>query len=393
MRRYHYEHAMLRTEAEAVDELTKEASQLSEQLDRNEGTWRHGVTALTNMYYRSVLYNYPVEPANMNIIFVSSVFTSNRTSASVVDAKLRMAAQNLGSLSAYDRVVFSTPALGERLRKLLPSTNDSSTNIHIIELSPDTLIENVFSQTSYTHVESITREKCIKRRGERCDAFNIAAKLSKPLLLRHSLNVEAVKHGSHFLWIDALTPCLSALQTDILETIEDDDQTDLVTEITPMNDAIIRAHMLLKIFATWRMEPHTTTAIHMPTRELDEMLELNEVDTKRGFPLVEADLFGGSRTAVALLAGYYNVVLKDILNRGFLPTVREPLSVVMRNVAYTFSGFRTDTACKRNIRGDHACNGTPRVTQGIRDVRSCRVFDWAMSTPFASSDKGDSSGQ
>jgi hypothetical protein len=89
---------------------------------------------------------------------------------------------------------------------------------------------------------------------------------------------------------------------------------------------------------------------------------------------VDGILFGGSRLAISLLTSYYDLVLRDMLRRGFVGSEREPLSIAMQNVPYNFNQFESARGCRSNLRGDHACEATAATPE----AESCGLIRWAL---------------
>jgi hypothetical protein len=155
-RMYHYGMAMNRSEEEAVAEIESFATSSREQLERGEGTWRHGITGLTDVFYKVSLFEFPVEPAGMRIVFASALYSTERDSAEGLRPgsvggvsvrqtrnkafrnKLAQFADNLAALAAYERVVYAPKFIVDELLLLVNGTVFSAGE-HDVDSDPTVL--------------------------------------------------------------------------------------------------------------------------------------------------------------------------------------------------------------------------------------------------------------
>jgi hypothetical protein len=385
-RMYHYSKSMRRTESEAVTEIEGIAKSLREQLERGEGTWRHGITGLTDAFYKVSLFHYPIEPAAMNIVFVSALYNiaEQGASNSSVDEyrnpkallefreKLAHFASNLKALDSYQRVIYAPLVVIQELRSLVDGfvlelgnqNAKGDARVHFIPMEISELRTQILSHENSLRIRNIYQARNVSTPTE--TETGLLLSMAKPYLLHHAaIRLNVNDHATHYMWIDGQTPCLSRQQS------SRDNGSD--GRLGPANDHILRSHLLMKIFVTYHLVPPELMRGY-PREVLLEELEVTEEAARAGLRVVDGTLFGGSRPAISLLTGYYDLVLRHMLRKGVMGSEREPLSIAMQNVGYNFSPFESSRGCRANIQGDHACD--PDVKSA--DPMMCAIYRWAL---------------
>lgn len=373
---YHYNRAMKRRPEEAVDELAEKVKEMVLELEKETGNWRVGITELTNTYYEKILFAYPTEPASMRITFVTSVYRPEHIGG---------AAANMNRLKHYILIVYTdderSRVLQEKLRDAFGWTESDFTNVRFVSEPADVMIKRVLGIYVDNLVDKITTgddwRNRVSTRGETSkenvpSAMEIKLRLAKPVLLR---DVERSKEGllrstTHIVWFDAISPCIQKSE----RVLESDD-------VMQRQDHVFRGHMVLNCMVSGKFVKLVEDVEAMMGRQsgFDVKALMTETETRdvsQGLRFVDGRTIGGSRLAITLMAGYYDVVLRDMLKKGQLGTEREPLTIAQRNVEYNFRFVDAWSLCPQGA----SCGAEDAVTKDSSAIESsagCRVFEWA----------------
>jgi hypothetical protein len=374
-RMYHYGMAMNRSETEAVAEIEAFAKSSREQLERGEGSWRHGITGLTDVFYKvftSALYSTERDsaegsgPGSVGGVGVGQ----NRNAA--FRKKLAQVADNLAALTAYERVVYAPKFIIDELLLLVNGTvfgageHDIHSNLTVLyyPMELEGLRTVALSPENAQRIDDLFRTKSSSHHNE--TETDVLVSMAKPYLLHHAaVRLNLKQQATHFVWFDSHTPCLSRYASG--------KSGQSTVRLDPSNDHILRSQLLFKIFTTYRRMSADSVPGY-PPHVLREELEMTPDAASAGLPIVDGILFGGSRLAISLLTSYYDLVLRDMLRRGFVGSEREPLSIAMQNVPYNFNQFESARGCRSNLRGDHACEATAATPE----AESCGLIRWAL---------------
>lgn len=371
VRMYHYDRAMTRTIEEAVEELGAEALASREALEEGHGTWRHGITALTNLWHKTSLFKYPEEPEEMDITFVTALHSADGEPS---DTDLNEFAMNLGVVSDYRVVVFCSDKTRSRLKAILTEEleweEDMLGNLYFIAQATNNALEKLLGKDNVERVEKLQvsqtwQEKANERGGSVPSAMELKLDMAKPYMVQRAMNDAG---GTHFVWLDGLSPCLAAMRASNVT-------------LSVINDSVLRAHLLLGAMTTGvraRNRNEIEAALGASGFLTDMLLEQMQVKADDfggfGIAIMDFQVFGGSRSAVTLMVGYYDLVLRDMLRNDALGTGREALSIAHKNVDYNFEFFDSRDSCRQGDRcaaaaldKDYARNGT----------RGCALFRWA----------------
>lgn len=370
---YHYNQSMERTVEEAVAEIDSVSKSVRALLERGEGSWRHGVTELTNNWHKVSLFTFPTEPSDITMTFVTAMYEGN------VD----LFASNLEALSEYPRIIYATAGMIDQVKsKLSLQALESARFVPMSEEQVGTYLlteENVARVRDIRQREDwITRAKA-RRGGKIPSETESIISLSKPYILHDAASRESALKTSHYLWIDGETDCLGAFGS-----VGTESQGKRM--FSRSNDHILRSNMLLNIFVTQvSMLPGEGLYVLKSGFDVDALMQELEItgQARNGASIADGRVFGGSRAAVALLTGYYDVVARDMLRKGHLGSEREPISIAMKNVGYAFAPFDGWTGCRQNSGGDHACprqasQSSPEGMFGA-PLAGCRLFEWSAS--------------
>lgn len=371
VRKYHYNRAMNRTIEEAVDELRAEALSSREALEEGHDTWRHGVTALTNLWHKTCLFKYPEEPEEMDITFVTALHSADGEPS---DTDLNKLATNLGVISDYRIVVFCTDKTRSRLRMILTEEleweEDMMGNLYFIVQETSNALEKLLGKENVERVERLQasqtwQEKAKERGGSVPSNTGLELDMAKPYMVQRAMNDTG---GTHFVWLDGLSPCLGIMKA-----------SNVTLGVT--NDTVLRAQLLLGAMITGvraRNRDEIEAALGASGFSTDVLLE--QMQTKvgdiggAGIAITDFQVFGGSRSAVTLMVGYYDVVLRDMLRKDALGTGREALSIAHKNVDYNFEFFDSRNSCRQGDR----CAVVALDKEYARDgTRGCALFRWA----------------
>lgn len=385
---YHYNQAMKRSSDEAVRELEGEARRVRDRLEEGHGTWRNGVTDLTNFWYKRVLYTYPTEPKYMNVAFVIAVYAVEGTAVDL--SRLNVVSENLNHLRGNPILVYTDVETSERLQKIMVDkhgwTIEEASRVHFVTKVANALLSDVLTESVVSHIESVRgqsdwKARVVGRSGGSVPSFTeVGLALAKPLLLRDAERRTAGRNNSeddiaelrgltHFVWVDAWSNCVRRAKSALSSS-----------NLDRRNDHVLRGHMLLNCLVSGR---HVTSDSDLEimlgsTSGFDAKVLLQEAETTRlsaGLRVVDGRIIGGSRLAIILMAGYYDVVLRDMLRNGQLGSEREPLTIAHKNVDYNFQFVDAWSACP-----NHGCPQPQPLAKGSAAVTSdsgCRLFEWA----------------
>lgn len=372
VRLYHYDRAMQRTANEAIAEMSAECSKQQKQMEQMQTRWRNGVTDLTNLWYKVSLFAYPVEPLDMKIGFVTGLFAEEADEVDV--ARIETAASNINHVREYGLLVYTDKKTSEAVSEELINVHGWDENqvreIEFVTEEGKEVIWRVLTKEVSKRVEKLSREtewieRVKKRNNGVVPSMNeIGLRLVKPLLLRDAASdsenstVKRWAEVSHVVWFDANSKCLQKSGSGFGNKL-----------VNLRNDHVLRGHMMLNTMVSGRKV--TTDG------ELEAMLEgsgmdgrslLEETEVRHvssGVRVMDGQTFGGSRLAVTLMGGYYDVVMRDMLNNGHLGSEREYLTIAHQNVDYNFEFIDSLHACP-----NHRCSDSV-------DVKGCRLFEWA----------------
>lgn len=369
VRMYHYDKAMSRKLEDAVDELGAEALRSRETLENGHGTWRHGVTALTNLWYKTCLFKYPEEPEEMDITFVTALYVEDDE---LTDRELEGYAANLGVISDYRIVIFCTDKTKNRLNAILTDNlgweEEMLTNLHYITQPIGKALETLLGTENMERVERLQasetwREKAKERGSTIPSAMALMLNMVKPYMVQTAMNDTI---GTHFVWVDCLSPCLAMMKAANMT-------------LTVGNDTVFRAHLLLSAMVTGvraRSREEIESALGASGFSTDMLLEHMQIRESivSGVSIADLQVIGGSRLAVTLMVGYYDVVLRDLLRNDALGTGREALSIAHKNVNYNFEFFDSRESCRR---GDSCEIAALDKEYSVNRIKGCALFRWA----------------
>lgn len=367
-RLYHYEKAMERSEDDGVDELRKASLAMRDQLERGAGTWRNGITTLTNLYYRTVLYAYPTEPENMDIAFVTSLYSTD--DEELADAEIEQLCGNLDIVRDYKKVVYCTAETQARVEtKLAEKFSWDTSQLKSITFSvqpAEDVLDALLGEENIARVTKLRSsenwDKIVRERGDFVPSTKaLLLSMAKPYMLNASLDLLP---ATHFVSFDGLSRCLF--------------QENEMVRLTRDSDTVLRGNLLLSAFVTGvsaRTEAERNAALEgsgFSEERLSRELELKEGDV---LPLVDFKTLGGTRLGVTVMTGYYDVTLRDMLRRGNLGTGREALSIARKNVDYHFRFFDGAGACRD---GDAGCTSEPVTKDFMAEdaEKGCRLWRW-----------------
>lgn len=389
VRLYHYDRAMQRTTTEAVDELSEEIKRLRRQLEEGHGTWRNGVTDLTNLWYKVVLFEYPVEPPAMRLVFLSALFPPGKQDVADI-AAVEALGGNMNKLKHYDLIIFTNDNTRKSLKDVLIQRSGWSDKdveeVTWITESAEDLVSRVLTVEVTMQIEKLQKEAkwedLVKKRtgGSVPSPTEVTLELAKPLLLRTAEQLSStagedgsqvspkLKNATHFVWFDATSRC-----------IEKNGAAFSGNKLSSRNDHVFRGNMLLDTMVSGRgveSEEELEAMLGASGFSAEVLLKEMEVgDVKHGLNLVDGRTVGGSRLALTLMGGYYEVVMRDMLRRGHLGTAKEPLSIAVRNVQYNFKFVDAWRSCSGGGCGEVS---GPKI--GMANANSedgCRIYDWA----------------
>lgn len=351
VRLYHYPKAMSRPLDEAVEEIDVPAENSRKQLEKNEGTWRHAVTAVTDKLHECMLYSPVVEPKNMKIAFVTSLFDAERK-PELFKVRIVKLAKNLHMLRAYPRIVYTTKETIGKLEKLLPEDASKQAAVYFIPTSHEVLIKDYVSQEQYERMEDI----------HAWSAWGMAVEYSKPYFLRDAAVKRKIFKRTHYVYIDATTDCLSIAFKEP-ETL------------SPSNDHVLRAHLINNFFVLTASKPMPDLA-HFPMRDIAGHMDY------RGIPpssveLMQDGLFGGTPLTIAAIISHYDAIARYTLKEGHLANVKIIMSIALKNVGYHFTKFNIDNICTGHPSDSIGCR--KHEIQKKESERACAIFKWAAA--------------
>eukprot|EP00177_Eucheuma_denticulatum_P004467 GFKZ01008120.1.p1 GENE.GFKZ01008120.1~~GFKZ01008120.1.p1 ORF type:complete len:930 (-),score=128.60 GFKZ01008120.1:1496-4123(-) len=369
VRLYHYDKAMKRSVREAVEELQEEALRCRQVLEDGGGSWRNGVTDLTNLWYKVVLFQYPEEPEEMDIVFVTALYGDSEEPS---EKELEVFSTNIGVLSDYRLVLFCTELTKSRLEKIfgdkVGAEDDVLSNLNFITNSASALLERLLGKENVERTGKLIGDegwliRAQRRGGAAPGIKRLQMNMAKPYMLKEAMTDEV---GSHFVWVDGLSPCLSWMRASNIS-------------LNVNNDIALRANLLLAGFVTGVRATNSEEleashgASGFSTEKLLSELEIVDQNLNQGVVMPDMKVMGGSRLAVTLMVGYYDVVLRDMLRKDSLGTGREALAIAYKNVNYNFRFFDSRDSCRP---GDHCSAPALDNLYATNDSKSCALFRW-----------------
>lgn len=390
VRHYSYNQSMLRTTSEGVTELHENSVAFAERLEKGHGTWRNGITDLTNLWYKVCLFVYPTEPKDMKIAFVTAFYRTEVDSGSVAanfDEEVTAAAANLNALSNYKLIVYTSEeektSLTAVLRQqhLWDETKFSTVDFVVqplddflkLMLSPET-VERIQSLREGEEWQNVSKERS---EGAVPSFHTLSLGMAKPYILDHAVHHSekssdpSMSQLSHLVWFDPTSGCVSKASKAVSGG----------PSLSPQNDHVLRAHMMLHILITGVKVSDV--------RELESMLDgsgfakevlLREMQKKgvRDLHLVDMKTIGGSKLAIGLMKGYYDVVLRNTMRMKQLGTGREAMTIAWNNVQYNFRFFDGFSGCSKSMLGEHSCGAEPITARYMSDKSAgCKLYEWA----------------
>lgn len=383
---YHYDRAMQRTVEEAVAELEQKSLSLRKQLEDGNGNWRHGITELTNHWYKVVLYAYPEEPKDMDIAFVTALFgTDDEGEGQPSMEQIEKLSANLNMLSYYKLVVYCTEDTKAKVEAELKNKHGwDASKVDTVEFAVHTLDVMLKGLLGTENVERIKQARKndqwtsrVKERsnGEIPSINSLCLSMAKPYIIHDAMqrgiskDLARATRATHYVWFDPSSECLSD-----------------VGKLSDNNDHVLRGHMLLNTLVSGvrvnrveKMEAMLAGSGFSREGLLREM-EKSESDLQgSGLALIDLKTIGGSQLALTLMKGYYDVVLRDMLRKGEVGTGREAMSIAHENVKYNFKFFNGADTCRS---GDKGCGAGDVVDRNYvldNGKSGCKLYRWAGS--------------
>lgn len=385
VRHYSYPLAMNRTVNEGVAELRKESMAIRKRLEDGHGTWRNGVTDLTNLWYKIALFTYPSEPVDMKMAFVTALFHTDEKEEEEDGGRsfltdVEGTAANLDALSQYSLLVYCTPATQKTLENVLRETHlwsrDEFSRLKFAAEEFDFLTGRLLGKENIGRISELRKEEAyrerVRNRTKTVPTQHALTLLhTKPYILDDAMH--HLPDASHLVWIDASSPCLTKGRRG--KTSEGG------AVLGTRNDAIIRSQLFLHALVTG-IPISTADELEsaMSGSGFDTSVFLKHMEKTPGSLLgfVDMKTLGGSKLAISLMAGYYDVVLRDLLREKQLGTGREALSIARNNVDYHFRFYDGLNGCSRSVDAAHSC-GSKKVTSSFMDdaaPEACRLYGW-----------------
>lgn len=392
VRLYHYAHAMQHTVEEAVSELEQKSLSLRKQLEDGNGNWRHGVTELTNYWYKVVLYTYPEEPKDMDIAFVTYLFNSgNETDSQPSVEQVETLSANLNVLSHYKLVVYCTEGTKTRIEDSLKSKHGwddgQLESVEFAVRSLDGILNALLGTENIARVkkaqddaEWVARVKG-RSKNQVPSVNSICLNMVKPYVVHdamqrgmkkeadESITSEKRTQATHYVWFDACSTCLEG-----------------VGRLSNKNDQVLRGHMLLnsllsgaRVNQVTKLEEGLVGSGFSRSGLLREMESSETSVQNEGLEFVDFKTIGGSRLALTAMKGYYDAVLRDMLRRGEVGTGREAMSIAQNNVNYNFKFFNGADTCRNSDKGCGAADVVDETYMREDGKKGCKLYRWASS--------------
>eukprot|EP00178_Gracilaria_changii_P003502 TRINITY_DN151_c0_g2_i10.p1 TRINITY_DN151_c0_g2~~TRINITY_DN151_c0_g2_i10.p1 ORF type:complete len:803 (+),score=170.53 TRINITY_DN151_c0_g2_i10:10665-13073(+) len=334
VRMYHYEEAMTKNSTEAVQEVEKEAQRVRQQLEDGHGSWRNGVTDLTNFYYTIALYTYPMEPTDMKIAFVGMLFKTEDDDGAF-EQQVEALTAHVNALRSYVVVVYcdesTSKTLTEALKHRLAWNEEQMRRVVWVVEEVHELVQRVLGAENYERVQRLyaaerwQRLYRMRSGGRLKSLYSVLLDVSRPLILGDCLRRGDAQllNVSHFVWFDARANCSGEQQL-----------------LSGVDDALLRANVMLNCVVTGVRATslhELEAALFESGFEGDALLREMRKSLTEGVRMVDLNAFGGGRLCVRLMSAYYDVALRDALRRGMLGNGREMMSVAVDNVDYHFN--------------------------------------------------------
>lgn len=336
VRHYHFAQAMNKSVDEAVKELRTEREVYVKRLEAGHGTWRHGVTDFTNLWFKICLYVFPTEPREMKLGFVSGLFRMGEDDEAFGEI-VEKAVGNIHAMRSYHITLFCDKGVREvvlyRLRGMYEWDEKSVSKLDFMVASLEDTLSRLLGKLNLQRIRTLyAGDKHRKNMKNRTQNFPSADHLAWSMAKVFALD-SAVAHAeqndgdaheeTHFIWFDSTTGCISEEK-----------------RLTPRNDTLFRSHIMLhalvtgvRIFSAADLENALSNS-GFSTHALLQEMELRNI--RDGLRFVDLKTFGGSKIGVTLMCGYYDFVLRHMLRSGELGTGREALSIAVKNVEYNF---------------------------------------------------------
>lgn len=344
VRLYHFQDANRRTASQAIAELREEAERMRRVVDRGGGTWRNGVTELTNLWYKLALFQLPTEPQNMVLAFVTALFRMGDVHAQF-ERRIGAVVRNLHALREYQLVVYAETGAWERVRgglRTIGWTDERIGKVIVREVELRKFAEQVLTRDTVERMEELYeskewRDRMKKRMIGENEILTFENVLFGHLKVYFVADAD-VEDVTHVVWFDAGTSCIES-------------------ELSSRNDVELRADLMLHGFVTGvQTKGDGEMEIALEGSGID--MDLFKAQMEGGGSLVDLKTFGGSRVMVVLMRAYFDVVMRDFLKRGQLGSGREAISVAVKNVDYNFRFFQAGSVVNGYMRenSQSACN-------------------------------------
>lgn len=357
VRHYHYKQAMMKTNKDAIRDLTQEVMKIRKQFDDGHGTWRNGVTDLTNYWYTVVLYEFPVEPQDMKIGFVTSLFRTDENEKEFEKATNSLV-ENIESMATHITIVYCDEASKSLVKKRLDSQfgNDVEKSGKVVfEISEvDDLVDGFLTSRYVEIAEKLYKKKRwqnvtkLRSQGVLTSLKRLLIDMCKPYILDDAVRLsEESEDGSklqslsHLVWFDARSKCMRVGKNRASARREG-----------KWNDDVMRAYMMLHVLVSG-VEAQSVDELEglmygsgfRAERFLVEM----QVSMSDGVRMADMKTMGGAKLGIRLMKGYYDVVLRNMLKIGELGNGREALSIAIHNVRYNFMFLNGVSGCGMEI--------------------------------------------
>lgn len=305
VKKFHFAEAFEVPEPKILQNIQNELRKQIIAVTQGSSNWRKAWQDFSETNLKSILSQFPVDPADMTITFVSSFFARRNISKQEAASRISKFCLLLNFLRNYNIVIFAaTNQVGKLKNNLIDNynwTDHTLKSIQFIVAKEDRLVADV-----------------LKSKIEILRGHSIDTDLITPFLIREvsrgtfeeRSELGKKSRSTHFVWIN------SNLEYNI----------DGLPALSKNADHTLRGNLWLNPMVVGR---------NLDSREqLSTILgDMNDVMGRLGANprIISGNVLGGSRLALENFVGYYEILLTWSLKNG-LNTSKECLATIISNI-------------------------------------------------------------
>ena len=315
IQQFYFKDAMKLSESQIVTAIRKDVDCKIDELLEKRAYWFKLFQDLSESWISATLSKFPVDPEDMKVTFVSHISDSSKKDDKSMLREIKRFCSLLNYLRFYDNVVYSTPEITRKVKKLLKQmyswTEKDFKSIIFFESSEIDLISRTIGSKNLELLNDDTNNRTWS------SSASLFRELITPLLVRevsrNSLSGKVgpnIARSTHFVWIDPQVQYERA-QSQMLSN---------------NSDHVIRGNLLLNPMVIGSPFDSKTNMSDVlgNMKDHEEYLSPNP-------RIVSGSTVAGSRTALESFVGYYEILLSLALKKRIIPS-RMSLTSIISNI-------------------------------------------------------------